>query len=78
MKTNMKETTFISTAIGFVLVFWAVNATALPGGPEVETVHFDLILGQQGLNGSYSAPNTYVSTINTVRITDKDLLCLRH
>lgn len=64
----------ISVLITLLLALWASNATALPGFPQIETVHFDLILGEQGMTNSKSAPNTSFATINPVRITDKDLL----
>ncbi|HEY3762323.1 MAG TPA: hypothetical protein VGN23_11310 [Verrucomicrobiae bacterium] len=69
----MKKKTFILAAICFI--FCALKATALPG-PQLEPIHFDLLLAQQGLYGSNSAPNTYVSTINPARITDKDFLAI--
>ncbi len=70
----MKRTKFSCAAIALVLALWASNATALPGFSQIEKIHFDLVLGQQGLNSSNSAPGTYVSTINTLRITDQYLL----
>jgi hypothetical protein len=71
----MKKIKFVSTVITLVLALWASNAGARPlVGPGIKTLHFDLVLGQQGLVDSNSAPNTYVSTINSVRITDKYLL----
>jgi hypothetical protein len=70
----MKSTRFSSTVIALLMAFWTSNATALPGPMQIETIHFDLVLGQQGLDGSNSSPNTCVATVNSVRITDKDLL----
>jgi hypothetical protein len=70
----MKLTKFAFTAIVAALALWASNVKASLGIPVFEKLNFSLTVVQQGLDYSNSAPSTYLSTVETAKITSKDLL----
>jgi hypothetical protein len=71
----MKLTKFAFTAMVAALAVWTSSAQIIPGGPyRYEKINFKLVVEQQALIRSNSAPATYVSTVKTMRMTNKDLL----
>lgn len=70
----MKPTKFAFTAIVAALALWASNTKASTGIPVFEKLNFSLTVVQQSLDYSNSAPSTYLSTVETAKITSKDLL----
>lgn len=56
------------------LSMWASGVKASPAINGFEKLNFSLVARQQGLNFSNTAPNTYISTIEVSKISNKDLL----
>jgi hypothetical protein len=70
----MKLTQFASMIIVIVFALWASNVKAQPASFQFEKLNFTLTATQQELDNSEMSPNVFISTVQTFRINNKDLL----
>jgi hypothetical protein len=71
---DMKLLKFASMTIVAVLALCASNAKAKPASFQFEKLNFTLTATQQELDNSEMSSNVFVSTVQTFKISNKDLL----
>jgi hypothetical protein len=70
----MKLNTLIFTTVAVALTLPTSNAKAVPAIFQFEKLNFTLTATQQKLDNSETSPNVFVSTVQTFKIGNKDLL----